>query len=214
VISTRSLGELPAIVELARLTGSLAMLDAILCDDWQLRYYSFDSKWADGESMASMRNGSGDHWYAWFTAAGTAIHGVAHESPMFRPGDPWPGIWDALPPELGGFRAEPAFDTDNSSFCIWRLCSDVEWRTGEISYTDGHIDPDGSAGMLSILGGDPESYRNWASEYFECDLPLRSVAAIYRHRPLTEELVRSLNPEASLGLLQRDVATIGFPHMP
>ncbi len=97
MISTRSLSGLPDIAGLRRLTRSLAMLDAILCTDWESRYYSFNSKWADGELMASMRNGSGDQWFALFTEAGVAIHGLAHESPMFREGNPWSGIWDSLP---------------------------------------------------------------------------------------------------------------------
>ena len=35
--------------------------------------------------MASMRNGSGDHWFALLMAAGVALHGLAHEALNFRP---------------------------------------------------------------------------------------------------------------------------------
>jgi hypothetical protein len=48
---------LPSISELRRLTQSLAMLDAIICPEWNSRYYSFNCNWSAGEAMASMRKG-------------------------------------------------------------------------------------------------------------------------------------------------------------
>lgn len=187
------------------------MLDAILSADWESRCYSFNSKWADGELMASMRDGSGDQWFAIFTEDGVALHGLAHESPMYRQGSPWPGIWDSLPSAFASFRVEPAFDTENSTFCIWRLQSDSAWQRGQVDFLDGIDDPDGSAELLSILDGFPETYRAWASAYFECELPVEAVAAIYEHTPLTTELVRALNINASLKVLQSDIAEIGYP---
>jgi hypothetical protein len=62
-ISTRDLTALPTMETLKKLTKSLAMLDAIIMREWDYRYYSFNSKWAEGEQMASMRNGQGDGWY-------------------------------------------------------------------------------------------------------------------------------------------------------
>ncbi len=94
VISSRNLGALPDIPVLRRLTQSLAMLDAINEPAWDDRYYSFDSQWGQDEQMASMRDGSGDEWFALFTTAGVALKGLAHESPMFRMEEPWPGIFE------------------------------------------------------------------------------------------------------------------------
>ncbi len=58
-----TLAALPDIEGLRKLTQSLAMLDAIMSPEWEYRYYSFNSKWDDGEMMASMRNGSGDEYF-------------------------------------------------------------------------------------------------------------------------------------------------------
>ena len=69
MISTRNLTQLPDIPTQRRLTQSLAVLGAILSPEWDLRYYSF-SKWAEGEMMASMRNGSGDDWFLLFGPPG------------------------------------------------------------------------------------------------------------------------------------------------
>jgi hypothetical protein len=116
VISTRNLGALPDIPTLRRLLQSLAVLDAILSPDWQSRYYSFNSRWAESLQMGSMRNGSGDDWFALFTPEGAGIVGLSHEAPMFRAGAPWPGIFQGVPAELAELTTEPAFDPPNTTF--------------------------------------------------------------------------------------------------
>jgi len=211
MISTRDLKKLPDIPTLRRLTRALAMLDAILSPEWEYRYYSFDSNWAPGEMMASMRNGSGDSWFALLSPAGIALHGLAHESPIYRMGDPWPGIFDALPGEFrANFLGEPAFDTANSTFCIWRRAADAAWSCGPVTLPPGE-DPDGSAELLSILEGDPERYCRFAADYFECGVARADIAAIYNHAPLTEALVRHINPEVTLVSLAADIQAIGYP---
>lgn len=211
MISTRDLGGLPDIHGFRRLTRALAMLDAILSPDWQDRYYSFNSRWADNAMMASMRNGSGDHWFALLTSAGVALHGLAHEYPMFRRHSPWPGIFDALPAEFHtNFLNEPAFDTANSTFCIWRRATDDGWSGGAVQAPPGD-DPDGSAWLLSILAGKPEQYVQFAAEYYEREIKLADVVAAYRHVPLTEALVKRLNPAVHLESLEGDMTEIGYP---
>lgn len=210
-VSTQDPHQLPSIVALRRLTRSLAMLDAILSPEWEYRYYSFNSAWADAELMASMRNGSGDYWFALFCPAGVALHGLAHEAPAFRPDNPWPGIFDRLPSQFhANFLREPAFTTQHSTFCLWRLQDDASWSCGPVELPPGD-DPDGSAALLAILAGDPQQYVEFARDYHERDVHLDAVNAIYRHQPLTAELVAKLNPEVGLAELNDDVAEIGYP---
>ena len=130
---------------------------------------------------------------------------------MFRSGDPWPGIWESLPPEFITFREESAFDTKNSTFCIWRTHLDEEWQRGTVEFPASLPDPDGSESMLSMLDGRPESYVAHASAYHEVEVPLDVVAAVYEHVPLAEELVRKLNSDVSLASLSPDIAEIGYP---
>jgi hypothetical protein len=187
------------------------MLDAIVQPAWEFRYYSFDAAWCPGEQMASMRNGSGDHWFALVCSAGVALHGLAHEAPNFRPGKPWPGIFETLPLEFhDNFLREPAFDTTHSTFCIWRLTTQDRWQRGSVRLPAGD-DPDGSRDLLSILDGDPHRYRAFASDYYERDLVVEAVRAIYRHEPLTEALVRTLNPQVTLADVGADAEEIAYP---
>ncbi|MBB6579260.1 hypothetical protein HNP33_003370 [Comamonas odontotermitis] len=210
-ISTKNLNELPDALGLMRLTQSLAVLDAILSPEWEYRYYSFNHAWSDGEMMASMRDGSGDQWFAIFCAAGVALHGVVHEAPAFRPGHPLPAIFNCLPKAFhANLLHEPAFTTQDSTFCIWRLDNEERWSCGPIEFsTDG--DPDGSAQLLNILAGRPEQYVEFAKNYYERDLNLSDVSAIYRHQPLSEALGQRLNPELDLESLKEDLAEIGYP---
>jgi len=215
VISTRDLSSLPDVDGLRRLLQALAMLDATLCPEWQYRYYSFNRAWAAGEQMGSMRNGCGDDFFAHFSSAGCWLKGFAHESPMspyaHERKHVWPGILDGVPVEFAACLREPAFSVENVTFCIWRRNADSCWGKGPISFPPDVDDPDGAELLLSGLDGRPETYRTHASEYFERDVDIASVAHVYQHRPLTEEIVTSLNPQLSLAELAGDLNEIGYP---
>lgn len=210
--STADLSALPDIDGFRRVTRALAMLDAILSPDWEFRYYSFNSRWGDGEMMASMRNGEGDHWFALICPAGVALHGLAHEAPSFTPDQPHPAIFGSLPPEFKtNFHDEPAFVTANSTYCIWRRAADDRWHCGappELCAQDGSED------FLPILLGQPQHYVEFAADYYERQLDLADVAAVYGHQPLSEELVGRLNPDVSLDDLEDDIDEIGYPDAP
>ena len=130
---------------------------------------------------------------------------------MYRMDRPWPGIWESLPDVFAGFRAEPTFDCGNSTFCMWRRNVDSIWQRAEVEYPDGNEDPDGSKDLLWMLDGQPGTYCTWAGEYYEREIPLAAVAAVYAHEPLTEALVGAFGTGASLKRLRADIAEIGYP---
>jgi hypothetical protein len=215
MISTRDLSRLPDVDDLQRALQSMAMLDAILCPEWQFRYYSFNAAWTIGERMGSMRDGSGDDFFAHFGSAGCWLKGFAHEYPMtpYReiPKRVWPGIYDAVPTEFAACLREPAFSVENVTFCIWRRYSDSSWQVGPIQYPASHLDPDGSESLLSDLDGRPETYHAWAMDYYEREVSLSAVDHVYRHRPLPPEVIKQLNPELSVAELIADMKEIGYP---
>ncbi len=200
---------LPGILELRRLTQSLAMLDAIMSPEWQYRYYSFDSRWYTDEMMASMRDGSGDHWFLHFTRAGAFLKGFAHESPMAL-NAPWPGVLDHVPSDFAQSVEEPAFMIRDTTFCFWREAAGDGWRQGQIEFPS-HPDPDGASELLGILTGGPESYQRWATDYYELEIPLEAVKAVYDFQPIAGELVLSLNPDASFENVIVDAEQIAYP---
>lgn len=215
MISTRNLEAMPKVSQLRLLWQSLAMLDAILEPEWELRYYSFDALWAKEQQTAWMRDGSGDDYVILFDIDGkTLIKGFAHECAMSphrcSPPTLWPGVMNDLPLDFDEFFSEPAFASADATFCLWHAPENDAWQRGAIDFPDGE-DPDGSAALLAILDGNPETYRQWAQEYYERGLNLSAIERIYRHQPLTKELVFSLNADADLTSVTEDAATIGYP---
>lgn len=211
---------IPGIPALRARCQSLAMLDAVLSPEWAYRYYSFDSFWSPGEEMASMRNGSGDAYSIVFCSAGAFIRGFDHESPMtpygVTPRRLWPGLIDDVPPAFAQHVAEPAFSMPDlgmleATVCLWRQVHDSQWHTGGMEFPAGD-DPDGSGWMFELLVNDsPAAYQQFAEEYYEVPVDLAAVDHIYAMRPLTEDVVRALNAEASSESLAKDVAEIGYP---
>lgn len=217
MISSRSLRELPNVDELKRTCQSLALLDAIVMADWEYRYYSFDANWGDDESLASMRDGSGDAFFILFNSAGAIVKGYAHESAMAQhsvdTGEVWPGVLNEVPPEFEAVLNDPAFVAEETSFCVWRKRGDLAWQTGKIEFPDSDY-ADGSEELLAILDGKPETYAAWASEYYERPIPVEAVREIYAHKPLTQQLVSRLNPDRSLEDLESDLDEIGYHRKP
>jgi hypothetical protein len=216
MISTRDLSQMPDIEGLRKLSQSLAMLDAILCPEWEGRYYSFNAHWSPGQAMASMRNGSGDEYFALFTQRGAILKGFAHESNMspyaFDPPHIWPGVLDGVPKAL----AEPLFRenehdfVEDITFCVWRIDTDDMWHRGNITFPSG-VDPDGSEDLLGNLDGNPQTYQDWAESYYEHPVDLVAVSLIYEQKPLTLEIIRALNPDVSLQQLADDITEIEYP---
>jgi len=214
MISSRSVAELPGIDEVKRISQSIATLDAIMTDEWEYRYFSFDASWGEGEMLATMRDGSGDSYFILFNSFGAIIKGYGHESAMAAytvdSGKVWPGVLAELPPEFAAVLTDPAFVAEETSFCIWRKYSDSHWQTGKIEYPDAEF-VDGSEDNLFMLDGIPKTYQQWATEYYGKAVPLDAVKAVYEHKPLTQQLVSSLNPERRIEDLESDLDEIRYP---
>ena len=150
-----------------------------------------------------------------FNSHGAIIKGFVHESLMSPfvddPPKVWRGVLESVPSEFRDFLSEPAIEIEATTFCIWRRYSDSFWQVGDIDYPEGD-DPDGSEDLLSILDGKPETYQNFAAEYFEEDIPLVAVKHIYAHKPLSDDIISELNAEVSKGELQDDIEEIGYPN--
>ena len=117
-----------------------------------------------------------------------------------------------LPAEFHhNFLREPAFDTNNSTFCIWRLATDATWRRGTPDVDASEAFDDGSAELLDILSGEPEQYAAFAADCYETEIALEDVAAVYRHEPLTAELAHRLNSKIDYEALTPDLEEIGYP---
>ncbi|MER6115866.1 hypothetical protein [Streptomyces sp. NPDC001743] len=197
------------------------MLDAILSPDWESRSYSFNAGWADGEEMASMRNGSGDEYSIVFSAAGAYVRGFDHESPMSpyaNDGEPWPGVVDEVPEPFRPFVEEPAFTDEESvpvvTACLWRGATDERWHHGTIDFPERDVDPDGATSLFRLLvDRSSPAFQRFAEDYYQVSIDLGAVSRLYALEPLNGELVSSLNREVGLADLALDISEIGYPRL-
>jgi hypothetical protein len=88
----------------------------------------------------------------------------------------------------------------------------LDWpRPLRLANFPSYEDTDGSAYLLSPLDGVSATYKAWANEYYERDVPIAAVEAVYQHQLLTDELVFALNPNRSLKLFGPEISEIGYP---
>jgi hypothetical protein len=120
----------------------------------------------------------------------------------------FPGVIDDVPSEFAD--CIEAMHEDwwrNVTFCVWRMHSDARWHHGRIAFPDDTA-WDGSEFLLSAFDGRPETYRAWAETYYDSRKfsPI-AVSHVFEHRPLTAEIIRSLNAERSLEGLDQEGLT-------
>lgn len=209
---------LPAVAELRALCRALAALDVVLSPDDDDRYHLYDTAWAPGEELASMRDGAGNEYSVVFTAAGAYVRGFDHESPMspYATDDeqPWPGVLDAVPEVFRKCVAEPAFSDESGTpcvtVCLWREHRDTGWQHGVIEFPGGG--GDGAGWMFALLAdGTPEAFQKWAQGYYEKPIDLDAVRHVYAGYPLTANVVTALNPATTLAAIADSVAATGYP---
>lgn len=206
-LNPQLLPDLPAIQLRAK---ALAMVEAIVCPEWEDRYYSYNCRWGSGEEMASMRNGQGDDWFLLFGPFGAGIKGLAHETALAGDAELLAEARRCVPDEFASFVNEPAFSWDWMSFCYWRSPTDPFWSRVVHPRVERAQMEDGSSEFLALLHEPVSAYIEFAQWYYERSLPLSAVDAIYRNEPLTPEIVHALNAELSFEDILEDAAEIGF----
>ncbi|GAA0582660.1 hypothetical protein GCM10010172_79750 [Paractinoplanes ferrugineus] len=210
-------GALPGVATLRRRCRALAMLDAILSPDEEDRYYGYNSSWGPGTEIAEMRDGSGDEWHIVFGPGGVFVRGFDHESvmsPARNDEQLWPGLTDAVPAAFAAQLDEPAFGWGAQFYatvCVWRETGDDRWHTGEVDYPPG-TDPDGADHLFAILLDEtPASYRRFAEDCYEVVVDPDVINDVFALTPLTDALVKRLNPAVSVRQLGADIDAIGYP---
>jgi len=92
------------------------------------------------------------------------------------------------------------------TFCAWWLPGAATWETGP-------IEDDGGASQLFevVLQGTADSYGAYAAEYFEVELPVHLLEAVFALTPIGEQAIAALNPDADPAAALAEIAAIGYP---
>ncbi len=183
--------------QLRKKLKTFALADAILAEEWQYRYFSFNSKWSDTEEMASLRDGSGGEWFLWISGKLAGYKCVSPEDGLMPDLE---RIKETLPLEYNPFVNEPAFSMDQAT-CIWYL-KDSSWIKHGLS-VKWLIDLD------EVSGWTAEDYHAWAVDYYEIEISLLDIKSLFENR-FSEELAIKMNPSVNLTDLLKDLQEIGF----
>lgn len=208
MISTENYSNLPDRYKLKEICKSISVIDAILCEDWLDRYYTYNSKWADEEEFAGMKNGEGDELLILFRSDGCVINGMTHE---YYPKDK-AKLTEGLLKMYDDFIFGEPVHSIGTTFCIWTNNQNV-WQIGQLENFD-----DGSEEMLKIFDGNPQTYIEWATDYYEDGFvvnenTLKVVTGIYQGKVLTKSMVLTINTDINhWQQLQEDLVEINYPN--
>ncbi|WP_326980983.1 hypothetical protein VUJ46_11765 [Chryseobacterium sp. MYb264] len=208
MISIKNPSLLPSPQKLQNLCKALSVLDSILSQEWEYRYYSYNKDWSDHEEFFEMRDGSGNQMLILFTKNGCVINGFAHEYPQPNKQK----LTANLPSIFYEFIFGEPVASIGTTFCLWAN-SENQWQTGQLEYSEDH-----SEELLKIFNGNPQTYIDWATEYFEdsykeSGIPLETVTKIYNGQTLTKEMVLSIVDELEdWEQLENDLQEIGYPY--
>lgn len=203
MISTQDYSLLPDIKTLQTISKAISVLDAILSQEWEYRYYSYNNKWSDDEEFFEMRNGSGDQMLILFSQNGCVINGFAHEYQQQSKQE----LTVNLPSVFDEFIFGEPVNSIGTTFCLWTT-EHKNWQKGQLQNYE-----DNSEEMLNIFDGNPQTYIDWATEYFEERIPLEAVTKIYNGQTLTKEMVFTIVAELEdWEQLKADLDEIGYPY--
>lgn len=208
MISTKYFNLLPDRKKLQIICKAISVLDAIISQEWEYRYYSYNNKWADDEEFCEMRNGSGDQMLILFRQDGCVINGFAHDfvqQDKEKLTKDLPSIFDTF------IFGEPVRSI-GTTFCLW-IIEQKKWQVGKVENYE-----DNSEEMLNIFDGQPQTYIDWATDYFnesyeESGIPMDIISKIYSGQTLTKEMVLSIVEELQdWEQLVTDLNEIGYPY--
>jgi len=175
----------------------LALLDAIIEQEWQYRYFSYNSNWSDSEEMGSLRDGCGGEWFLWVSGD---LGGYKCLSPEDGTMPDLQEAKDKAPSTYKGFITEPAFSMDQAT-CIWYLENSKWEKYGKpVKYlTD----------LDAISSWMPSDYQSWATEYYEREIDLGAIEKVFNGE-FSEDIAKTINPEIEMSELLSELPEIGI----
>ncbi|GHJ43966.1 hypothetical protein Cs7R123_13080 [Catellatospora sp. TT07R-123] len=206
---------LPPVDVLRRHCLALAALDAVVADGERFTFAQ-----SDGETTARMDDGCGDEYDIVFSSAGVFIRGVYHESSMSAYHQAtWPGLLDGLPTAFVPYLLDPRFHSGTKSFVatfvLWRLDGADRWSAGrDIDLSPAEDDEEGADGswlLRPVCDGVTDWYLDLAQTVYDADPDRAAVECVVELCPLTETMVRALNPAVGLAEVGAALARLGYP---
>jgi hypothetical protein len=195
---------LPNKESLQNVCKSLAVLDAILCQDWEYRYYSYNKNWAENEECFTMRNGEGDELLILFKNHQCILNGFLSEEGCMDKSK----LKEDVPAIFQSFIFGEPIITIGTTFCIW---SDEygNWNPEDVDGLSQKY-----ADFMNMYTTDPRVYLYWAIDYYETDtLNYDALNVVFNEKELNTKDVLNINEELEdWDQLKEDLDEIGYSY--
>ncbi len=202
-------------VKLKELCKAISVLEAIICPEWELRYYSYQQNWDKNEELCEVRNSEGDAVLILFQQNGICINCFDKTCIINSLSNDVQeisfGIKHELPEQFSEFIFGEPVKSIGTTFCIWSV-NGRNWKVWNKKLFD---DEDKSAvkNLLELFDGNPMTYKKWAEEYYECELNIKYIEEVYKGSILSKEIVIGINPNFDdYEQLKADLAEIGYSY--
>lgn len=189
---------IPNLDDVYKTCQSLAAIEAILMQEWEYRYFSFNDSWDTNQSMASMRDGSGSHYYMLFDLQLKSCIGKLYVKSLNAM-----NLSDVK--ELVAFKdfmQEPAFENDIATIYFYKISDNSTWQS---------IPSLNDIPFLGFLTNKEKAYIPWAESYYEVEINTLPVIQIFNYQPITTTIINQLNHDCCISTLKDDLNEIGYP---
>lgn len=194
----KSIEILPEIEEVYKTCQSIAVIESILMQEWDFRYFSFNNSWDTNESMASMRDGCGSHYYMTFDKQLKTCLGKLYDKSI--------GAKHTISIEnvcaFESFLLEPAFENEDVTIYYYKTLNSVNWQSIPFS---------SDIPFLGFLVNKENAYIPWAESYYEIKIEIQPVVDIFNYQPITSSIIEQLNPKCCISTLMNDLREINYP---
>lgn len=189
---------IPNLDDVYKTCQSLAAIEAILMQEWEYRYFSFNDSWDTNQSMASMRDGSGSHYYMLFDQQLKSCIGKLYVKSLNAMN--LSGVKELV--ALKDFMQEPAFENDIATIYFYKTSDNSTWQS---------IPSLNNIPFLGFLTNNEKAYIPWAESYYEVEINTLPVIQIFNYQPITTTIINQLNHDCCISTLKDDLNEIGYP---
>jgi len=156
-----------------------------------------------------MRSGSGDHYFILFLPTACIVKAFCRRPKNVETAPPAESLYREIPSIFETpFLREPAFLLSEVSFVLWKIDGEPEWNVRPF----GALENETHFNLLfEKLTCGPDAFRNWAQSYYEREIPLEAVQAIYEHHQISDRIISELNQNVDKSQLSADLDEIGYP---
>ncbi len=180
-------------VEIQRILNNMTIMDIVMTSKDKAWLRLINCYAIEEGCKYAIDNGSGDILTIFITKSGVFMKGFDHENELNQfAADEWDEtffehIYNNVPSE---FLDLVGNERDETTFCMWNTNETDEWEENDVVGNDG-----GKEYLLDYIMKSANEWCDWAKGYYERNIDVDGVNAIYNEDNITHAIIHKINPE-------------------